>query len=142
MNWPANFYDRLRSWTTHREQVCSLPLDSALLEINDWWFQCPWKPYYLHWDDQKDWPDPWQLLDDNIYCGLARALGIVYTISMSQHPAVEDIILLDTDLGNLVQVNKGKYILNWAPGQALNIASQQIKINKRLDSRAVHHLMD
>jgi hypothetical protein len=28
------------------------------------------------------WPDPWQLLSDDVYCEVARGLGILYTITL------------------------------------------------------------
>ena len=66
-----------------RSATQTLPLEQALQDINFWWSHArPWHPYYLHWDDQPAWPDPWQLLSDNVYCDLAKALGIMYTISL------------------------------------------------------------
>jgi hypothetical protein len=112
--WPATFAARLESWNLLRDRCQTLPIESALNEINSWWFQAPWTPYYLHWDDQPTWPDPWQLLSDNVYCDLARGLGIVYTISMLDRADMADTTLILTeDDSNLVQVAKEKYILNW-----------------------------
>ena len=114
MIWPATFAARLESWNLLRDRCQTLPIESALNEINSWWFQAPWTPYYLHWDDQPTWPDPWQLLSDNVYCDLARGLGIVYTISMLDRADMADTTLILTeDDSNLVQVAKEKYILNW-----------------------------
>jgi hypothetical protein len=112
--WAETFVRRLTAWNTLRESVQTLPLIEALESINQWWNQVPWCPYYLHWDDQLTWPDPWQLLSDDVYCDLAKGLGILYTISMLDHVDIVDARLVLTDLGhNLVLVNKGKYILNW-----------------------------
>lgn len=98
-----------------------MPLESALQDINSWWFRTPWKPYYLHWDDQASWPDPWQLLSDNVYCDLARGLGIVYTINLLDRPDMTPADLILTQSGyNLVQVSKQKYILNWEPDSIVN----------------------
>ena len=98
-----------------------MELESALQAINNWWHQTPWKPYYLHWDDHANWPDPWQLLSDDIYCPVARALGILYTISMLDRADMADAELVLTDQGdNLVLVAKTKYILNWSPDTVVN----------------------
>ena len=119
--WPREFADRLDSWNQLRTNVRDLPAEQALDQINRWWFECPWKPYYLHWDDQSTWPDPWQLLSDNIYCDLARGLGILYTITMIEHPDLGDAELVLTDQGdNLVLVSKRKYILNWDAESIVN----------------------
>ena len=112
--WPVTFADRLAAWADLRSRCQSLDLESALSTINAWWFTTPWQPYYLHWDDQPKWPDPWQLLSDNVYCDLARGLGIVYTISLLDRADMADTeLVLAEDGSNLVLVAKEKYILNW-----------------------------
>jgi hypothetical protein len=75
----------------------------------------------LHWDDQKTWPDPWQLLSDDIYCELARGLGMLYTITLLDRAdlAPAELILTQDDV-NLVQVAKEKYILNWSADSVVN----------------------
>lgn len=119
--WHRSFSERLNSWSNLRLQVQSQSLDQALKSINSWWFESPWVPYHLHWDDRDTWPDPWQLLDDNIYCGLARGLGILYTIAIINHPDIESATLTEVGSDNLVLVNKSKYILNWDQEEIVNI---------------------
>ena len=121
MIWPAAFSARLASWNLLRDQCQNLSTQSALEHINAWWFQAPWRPYYLHWDDQKTWPDPWQLLSDDIYCELARGLGILYTITLLDRAdlAPAELVLTQDDV-NLVLVAKEKYILNWAADTVVN----------------------
>jgi hypothetical protein len=129
--WPATFAARLESWNLLRDRCQNLPLESALDEINRWWFNAPWRPYYLHWDDQPVWPDPWQLLSDDVYCDLARGLGIVYTISMLDRADMAPATLVLTDDGsNLVQVAKEKYILNWEAEQIVNTFTK-VKIKRQ-----------
>jgi hypothetical protein len=129
--WPQTFDARLASWIQLRDCTQTLPLETALLEINRWWFGTPWRPYYLHWDDQTTWPDPWQLLSDDVYCDLARALGILYTISMLDRADMVDAELVLTEAGsNLVQVAKEKYILNWSPDTVVN-TFQELKIRRQ-----------
>ena len=119
--WYPDFADRLESWAGLRIAARSQPLEAALDLINQWWFKTPWQAYYLHWDDQPNWPDPWQLLDDNVFCEVARGLGILYTISMLDRADMADAKLVLTDQGdNLVQVSKTKYILNWNPDKIVN----------------------
>lgn len=135
--WPANFASRLMAWSNLRTQSHDIDLETALAQINSWWFNAPWKPYYLHWDDQNTWPDPWQLLSDNHYCDLARGLGILYTLSLLDHADLGDAELVLTETGdNLVLVNKRKYILNWDKDTIVN-TSQEIKIKKQLTQLAV-----
>lgn len=129
--WQKTFAERLDRWNILRESCQTLPADQALHTINNWWFQSPWKPYYLHWDDQQAWPDPWQLLSDNVYCELARGLGILYTISLLDRADMADAeLVLTKDDSNLVLVAKEKYILNWDADIIVN-TFQEVKIKKQ-----------
>lgn len=137
--WPDRYEERLAQWLDLRTANRDNPLEDALLAINDWWQTAPWTPYYLHWDDLDTWPDPWDLLADNHFCGLAKALGIVYTIEMIGRPDINAVQIAENSdsMDNLVLVNDGKYILNWAPGELLNITSTQVSIKRSVDSQEV-----
>lgn len=139
--WPVKFEDRLIQWSILREEAKNLSLESSLNKINHWWQQTPWVPYHLHWDDQETWPNPWELLSDNLFCDLARSLGIVYTTMMIDHPEIDKIELASCEETNLVLINQGKYILNWSPEELLNISTANIKIKKTLDSEKVRYLI-
>lgn len=135
--WPKIFSDRLTAWAELRNQCQSLDLESALTAINVWWFNTPWQPYYLHWDDQPNWPDPWQLLSDNVYCDLAKALGILYTISLLDRADMADAELVLTEDGsNLVLVAKEKYILNWNRDSIVN-THQAVKKHRQLKQQQI-----
>jgi hypothetical protein len=120
--WPRDFSERLESWAQLRQQCQTLDSEPALTKINAWWFQTPWTAYHLHWDDQADWPDPWQLLSDNQYCPVARGLGIMYTIAMLAREDLQDAQMIEYQSDNLVLVSQEKYILNWDPDQVVNIS--------------------
>lgn len=135
--WPNTFALRLESWNSLRDSCQTLPLEQALEAINTWWFNVPWKPYYLHWDDQSTWPDPWQLLSDNHYCDLARGLGILYTITLLDRADLTSAELVLTEEGdNLVLVEKLKYILNWDKDTIVNTI-QAVNIKKQYTQEAV-----
>lgn len=139
--WAVTFEERLREWRDLRNHCQSLELESALQHINDWWWQAPYVNHYLHWDDHANWPGPWDLLADNLYCDLARALGIMYTIMMLERLDIQDLGLIDCKEDNLVQVNGGKYILNWCPRQLLNIQSLKQSPQRTLSSNQLSHLL-
>jgi len=135
--WPTTFSSRLENWNLLRDRCQTLPIESALEEINIWWFNTPWRPYYLHWDDQETWPDPWQLLSDDVYCDLARALGILYTITLLDRADMTPTDLVLTEEGdNLVLVAKEKYILNWNPDSIVN-TFQAIKIKRYYQQKQI-----
>ena len=136
--WCSTFEQRLAAWNSLRDHVRDLPAADALKEINAWWQRTPWRAYHLHWDDRLDWPDPWQLLSDNVYCDLARGLGILYTITLLDRADMADAALVLTETGyNLVLVDKTKYILNWEPDNIVN-TNQEVKIIRQLTKQALH----
>jgi hypothetical protein len=135
--WPVTFDNRLQAWVELRSRCQILDLENSLTAINQWWFNTPWQPYYLHWDDQADWPDPWQLLSDNVYCDLARSLGILYTISLLERADMADAeLVLAEDGSNLVLVAKEKYILNWNKDSIVN-NKPKVKTTRRFKKTQV-----
>ena len=137
--WPKTFQLRLDAWAHLRDQCQQIDPDTALKKINSWWCTAPWRAYHLHWDDQETWPDPWELLSDNLYCDVARGLGILYTISLLDHPDLADAeLVLTTEGHNLVLVNKRKYILNWEPGTIVN-TNHELEIKRQLTQSQVQN---
>jgi hypothetical protein len=126
--WHQTFAERLESWTQLRQQAALADKQTALHMINHWWFGTPWRAYHLHWDDQPTWPDPWQLLSDNIYCPLARGLGILYTIAIVDRADLHDVVLAELGSDNLVLIDKSKYILNWDADTVVNINLEPQKV--------------
>jgi hypothetical protein len=135
--WPDSFAERLESWNRLRQQCKLTTVDITVSTINRWWFQTPWTAYHLHWDDQADWPDPWQLLSDNQYCPVARGLGILYTIAMLDRADLQDVCMIEYQSDNLVLVNKEKYILNWDPDQVVNISLGKSKPRRRVSQEEI-----
>lgn len=135
--WPKTFAERLESWAQLRTQASTADAETALAAINSWWFQTPWRAYHLHWDDRTVWPDPWQLLSDDLYCPLARGLGILYTITMLDRADLQDAVLIEVDSDNLVLVDKKKYILNWDPEQMLNITLGHFKTHHSITQEQI-----
>ena len=128
--WPSTYQERLADWVRLRQAAAALELEDQLKLINNWWFQAPIVNRVVTWDDPSDWPTPWDLLINNGYCELARALGIVYTVMLVEN--YTDLKIIQTKEDNLVQVDHGKYILNWAPGEMLNTHSTPIPTVKNM----------
>jgi hypothetical protein len=90
------------------------------------WASAPTRNY-LTQDDQSNWPDPWTLISDNCYCDVAVALGIFYTLYLSNYPQKESLRLVGYRLRknhkeyNLVVCEEEKYVLNYDWGHVVNI---------------------
>lgn len=128
--WPVTFEERLQQWCQLREVIHDKNLEIQLMEINNWWFRAPMVNRSLRWDNCVSWPDPWDLLAQDGWCDLARALGIMYTVMLVTPEVDVSMAMVGDD--NLVLVQQGKYILNWCPGEVLNNHSADIKITRHL----------
>ena len=128
--WPPTYQERLADWVRLRQAAAALEQPELLMLINDWWFRAPIVNHLILWQNARSWPTPWHLLNNNGYCELARALGIVYTIMLVED--YTDLKIIQTTQDNLVQVDHGKYILNWAPGEMLNTHSTPIPTVKNM----------
>ena len=135
--WTKTFSERLASWAGLRHRCETGDVESVIKDINTWWFVTPWQPYHLHWDDQTNWPDPWQLLEDNVYCSLARGLGIMYTIAIVDRPDLQDAVLVEVDSDNLVLVSQEKYILNWDRDIVVNINQSPKKTRHQITQKQI-----
>lgn len=123
------------SWNYFRDSLTGLAFEQALFNTNKWWAGAPWIQYNLHWDDYSKWPDPWQLLEDNRWCSLARCLGIAYTIMMSdQFKTAEKFSIIEYDGRDLVLFDNGKYVLNYNDEQIVNIHTNSFGIKKTVNA--------
>lgn len=139
MTWPSQYQDRLLEWSRLRADCRTLVPESALLAINDWWQRAPMVNHHLHWDDWRDWPDPWTLLADDIWCDVAKALGICYTLMLVDRQDLGTVTMASDGESNLVLIDQGKYILNWAPGEIVNIHSIAKEIQRTLVPQQLQH---
>lgn len=136
MKYPEIYEERLLSW---RQLRCSdLEEDDFLLAVNDFWSFAPTVRRGIDWDSYPNWPDPWQLLVQNQHCELAKALGIAYTILLSERQGLIERTELRRYTDNalselhLCTVDDGKYVLSYAPRQIVNINLQQLSYNRSI----------
>ena len=136
-----SFDTRMAEWYMLRQRITDLSLEEQCIEIDKFWQQCPLNNYYLHPHDIKDWPNPWQLLQDNQYCFYARALGHIYTLAIL---GIKDIDLVsaidynDTEVV-LVLVDNAKYVLNYWPDSVLNTVLSDFRNVKKIDIQTLYN---
>lgn len=123
--WNLRSDQRLNEWKRFRTSLNDLDLSSAVSATAHLWSYAPFVGHYLDPAKPEDWPDPWQLLDENYYCDLAKALGMLYTISLSKHGENTDLELqIVTDKNNnyshLVYIDQGKYVINYWHDEVVN----------------------
>ena len=126
---------RLRAWSELRTKLSGLSTEQKCLEVDKFWQRVPIQTYYLHTDFIKDWPNPWELLNDNVYCYYARALGMIYTLLLLDTKNIELVEAKDDNNNEvvLVLVDDAKYVLNYWPDTAVNNHINDFVIIRSLD---------
>ena len=125
--------NRILSWREWRNDLEKLSLEDAIQNVAQSWAKVPTVMHYLAPDQLEEWPNPWQLITDNIYCELSIALGMYYSLALLEHTSITDLKLqiYKTPNGwlNLSSVNHGKYVLNYSHGNVVN--SSQLNLSQK-----------
>ena len=131
----STYEARLQDWFQLRESVAKLSLQEQCVTIDKWWQRAPLVNHYLHPYDIDNWPNPWELLSENTYCEVARALGMCYTLLLLGINDVE-MVLAKNDTSEdvvLVLVDNAKYILNYWPDTVISNTLKDFKVVDKLD---------
>jgi hypothetical protein len=118
---------KILEWREFRNQLGDWPAD--ITTVARAWARAPLSNIYLAYDDYSKWPDAWMLINDGIYCDISVALGMFYTLYYSSYEQkdsmkIECYRLRDRhQILNLVNLEQGKYMLNWNVGEPVNILS-------------------
>lgn len=131
--WNLTPSERLRYWHDFRKRISTLTSAEAIEETHHLWCYAPYVTHYLTIDQIMNWPNPWELINDNYYCDLAKALGMVYTLYLTNHWIESTIEIYhdrsSKDERNLVIIDEGKYVLNYLHDEIIN----KKQINKDLE---------
>ena len=130
-----NYDTRLRSWYELRKQIESQNIQTKCVEIDNWWQQAPLVNHHLHILDNNTWPGPWDLLVENTYCTVARAVGMCYTLLLTGEKNIELVEATDKtgDDVVLVLVDSAKYVLNYWPDTVLSNTLTDFTIRRHVD---------
>ena len=135
----STYEARLQDWFQLRKSVINLPIDKQCITIDEWWQRAPLVTHHLHPLDMENWPDPWELLSENTYCEVARALGMCYTLLLLDISDVE-MVLSTNNIGEdvvLVLVDNAKYILNYWPNTVISNTLKDFKVVQKLDLQTI-----
>jgi len=135
------YENRLRSWRELRIKTQELPLDKACVEIDRWWQQAPLVHHHLHWNDTQNWTGPWDLLSENTYCLLTRALGMCYNLLMIGIDNIKLVTATDSQAEEhyLVLVDGAKYVLNYWPNSVLNTPLNEFTIIRSIPIESIQN---
>lgn len=138
--WNLLPYERLRSWHEFRKSISKKSLEEAVKDVQHLWSYAPYQTHYLHVDEVHLWPGPWEFIYENYYCDVAKALGIVYTLYLTDHKPEMDIRVYNDpstmEQYNLVFVEQGKYVLNYLHDEVVNKkhVNKDLKLKKIITS--------
>ena len=116
--WNSDPQQRLSEWKSFRQSLNQLTVEQALDAISQWWSYVPYVERYLENIPVDKWPGPWELIYHGKICDLARALGMLYTWSLSDHATNYNAELRQyfnhcaNEKVNCFCINPGSYVLN------------------------------
>ena len=107
--------ERLAAWKQFRNNLESS--QTPFLDVAELWSRAPFVSPYLDPNNSAEWPDPWHLVLDLRLDDLAIALGMLYTIKLTQRfidtPCeIHMSMSLKNKETNYFLVVDNKYVLN------------------------------
>lgn len=135
-----NYDVRLSSWYKLRAKLEDSDTKTKCIEVDKWWQNAPLVNHHLHLLDSESWPGPWELLVENTYCTVARALGMCYTLLLIGISDIEIVEATDSNGEDVVLVlaDSAKYVLNYWPDMVVNINSADFTIKRRINVAGLH----
>lgn len=109
-----------QAWRSFRAQLTEDRSDQDHLQmVSDFWAKAPLVVPYLDWDGTDTWPDPWELVAERKFDPSAVALGMEYTLLLSEDgrwtPERLQLVLsasADRTRQNLILLVDDRYVLN------------------------------
>jgi len=87
-----NFEDRLASWHEFRQSLETS--QNPIQDTVDFYKSAPKVSINCDPWDPETWPNPWELLEENVYCECCILLGICYTLRLTEKFAASKFELL------------------------------------------------
>ncbi len=136
----AHGVDRLTEWKRFRDRLETSP--NPLEDLAEFWSRAPFVNSYLDENNPTKWPDPWHLVLDERLDDLAIALGMLYTLKLTQRFMDSDCeihmsMLPDETSCHFLLVDN-KYVLNYRYKEVVDASElKDIKTNKLYPSSSI-----
>ncbi len=131
--------ERMLSWRELRNQISALPDDEKFEPLLRWWAKAPICAYAIDAYDCAQWPTPWELLNENMFCTSAVAYLMAQTLILSG--VNEARIMLTCIKGNdderLIVVVDDSIVLNYSYGEVFAWADIKDEFVERQSYRFV-----
>jgi hypothetical protein len=76
-----NFYERIRLWKDFRNSLETSA--DPFTEVLEFWRFAPLSSMQADPFDSDTWPNPWEMIEENIYCEFVKILAICYTLQLT-----------------------------------------------------------
>ncbi len=129
----AHGVDRLTEWKRFRDRLETS--QKPLEDLADFWSRAPFVNSYLDKTNPTEWPDPWHLVLDERLDDLAIALGMLYTLKLTQRfmssiCEIHTSMLPDKTTCHFLLVDN-KYVLNYRYKEVVDVSELNgLKTNK------------
>lgn len=76
------YEDRLVEWKNFRDAIetSQTPIEDTI----EFWSEAPISSIATDPYNQETWPDPWQMIEENIFCPFVKILAICYTLQLTE----------------------------------------------------------
>lgn len=118
--------DRLAAWKQFRDtlETSKTPFE----DVAELWSHAPFVSPYLNYQNPNSWPDPWHLILDSRLDELAIALGMLYTIKLTERFANAhcDVYRVKEPLAkeySYALVVDNQYVLNYEYNRVVGVNS-------------------
>ena len=101
-----DFVSRMTQWRSLRSDIDRS--NNPIQDVLDFWNQAPTSRIASDPYDDETWPNPWEMIKENIYCDFTKILAIYYTLQLTERfsqSVFEIHIVLDKEESDL------KYLL-------------------------------
>lgn len=122
---------KLKAWKDFRQalETSITPLqDVAIL-----WSKAPFVNHYLDPNSSTKWPDPWKLILDGKFDDLAIALGMCYTLTLTERfktQQVEIHMSMSSEETQYFVVVNNCHVLNFTYREVINVNELTVESNK------------
>jgi hypothetical protein len=130
--------ERILSWRNFRKSLENLTTLEQLEKTAEWWSKCPESFPKLDDFNMKDWPSPWQLLQEGDLCPTSIAYMIAKTIDMIDKKDIKLMLIKNTleHIQKMVVVVDQTYVLNYDYGKIYDFQ----KLKQECDILVVHKI--
>lgn len=112
--WQLMPQERLKEWRKFRKSVEHLDDEELLRKVVDWWKLTPIGSKTIDPYDNKDWPNPWDLIHDGNFDENAVTLGMAYTLHLLDWPCEVALVQgIENKYIGLVVIVDDEHVLNY-----------------------------